>query len=320
MRWSNPLYLEEGDLFTVCTSPSIFLPRSAEPNECVTRLNSTAQVLCRASWHPVWVKWGRAPFAFQFCIWLLRERQHGHKGEKAKAETLQSLTLIVYLSGDQTLSGSRKLWRISQAKQFLAVVGTNVIIDYENRGMEQDGELCTFTGPILPVYWRSLLSADFWVNHPPCAMEMRQLSKHEEHQTLSNDYCGTFRCLNQSQTSPRKISSQKSELEWAKQQREKQFSSTWKCLILLFLAAFEKVLFSVIFCLLPSCTNHAGISLSVWMHFFSKLSDKCGCKMTAQERGYAWKCQSQPHKEMVWLGISFIRISIHGDFQVPNVK
>lgn len=39
-----------------------------------------------------------------------------------------------------------------------------------------------------------------------------------------------------------------------------------------------------------------------------------------QERGYAWKCQSQSHKEMVSLGISFIRIASHGDFQIPNVK
>lgn len=31
------------------------------------------------------------------------------------------------------------------------------------------------------------------------------------------------------------------ELKWAKQRREKQFSSTWKCLILLFLAASEKI-------------------------------------------------------------------------------
>lgn len=99
-------------------------------------------------------------------------------------------------------------------------------------------------------------------------------------------------------TSSRKISSQKSELKRAKQQWEKQFSCIWKCLILLFLAAFEKILSSVIFCLLPSCTNHAGISLSVWMHFFSKLSDKCGCKMMAQERGYAWKCHSHMRRQL----------------------
>lgn len=62
-------------------------------------------------------------------------------------------------------------------------------------------------------------------------------------------------------TSLRKTLSQKNELKWAKWQWEKQFSSTWKCLILLFIVAFEKVLFSVIFCLLPPCINTPGTSL-----------------------------------------------------------
>ena len=122
------------------------------------------------------------------------------------------------------------------------------------------------------------------------------------------------------QTSLRKILSEKSDLKWAKWQWEKQFSSTWNCLILLFIVAFKTVLLSVIFCLLSSCINHPGTSLSVWMHFFSKLSDKCGCKIMAQERGYAWKCWSQPHTVMVLLGISLIRIAVHGDFQIWNVK
>lgn len=107
----------------------------------------------------------------------------------------------------------------------------------------------------------------------------------------------------------RRILSRNNELKWAERHGEKLFSNTWNCLILLFIAAFEKVLLSAIFCLFPSCINHPGISLSVWMHFFSKLSDKCGSKMMAQERGSAWKCQSQSHRRWYYLAFhSFMKI------------
>lgn len=83
---------------------------------------------------------------------------------------------------------------------------------YEKWGTEQDRELYTSTGPGLPIYWWSLSSADFWINHSPCAMEMSRLSKHQVHQTLNN-CCGTFRCLNQSLVKPHQ--EKKSHPKWS---------------------------------------------------------------------------------------------------------
>lgn len=175
LHWRNPLYLEGGDLFTASTSSSIFLPCSAEFNKCVTCLSSTAQILCRASWHPVWVKWGREPFAFHFCILLLREKQHGHEWKRQK-ERHWKLNMDYLFEGGSESELKRKRVENFPGKTFLVVAGTNVTINFENWGMEQDRELYTFLG--LPIYSRSLFSADFWENHSPCAMEMSWLSKH----------------------------------------------------------------------------------------------------------------------------------------------
>lgn len=230
LRWINPLYLEGGDLFTVCTSSPILLPCSAEPNECVTCSNSTAQILCRASWCPLWVEWGKAPFAFQFCILLLR----GNTGMKGKGKRRD----ITKFNTDDLFEGRSvelkwKSMENFQARQFLAVVGTNVIINYENWGMEQDRELYTFTGPGLPIYWSSLFSADFWINHSPCAMEMSWLSKHEVHQTLHND-CGTFRGLNQSPVEPHQKKSHPKRANWNEPSSSERcnfpaLGSVWYC-------------------------------------------------------------------------------------------
>lgn len=142
-------------------------------------------------------------------------------------------------------------------------------------------------------------------------------------QMLSKNCCGTFRSLKQSPVkSHYKKSLISKRVNWNEPRASEEsnfpaLGSVWYCF---FIVALEKVLFSVKSCLLPSCINHPGISLSVWMHFFSKLSDKCGCKMMATEKGYAWKCQSHSHKETGLLGIPFIWIPIQGDFQTSNVK
>lgn len=64
----------------------ICLPCSAESNERVIGLNSTAQILFIESRDAVWIKWGKAPLAFHSCILLLGNMQY-----RAEQEAFRSL-------------------------------------------------------------------------------------------------------------------------------------------------------------------------------------------------------------------------------------